>query len=107
MLRASCVSYPAIRMMFRVLPLAVLLLIPGESRAKPLPENALFAPQLIIYAAKGPANSCGPGCDRWIAVEGKVDAGAAARVRRFLRDVKDIQRPIYLHSPGGEVEPAI
>ena len=42
----------------------------------------------------------------WIAVEGKVDGGAAARISRFLRDVKDTQRPIYLHSPGGAVEPA-
>ena len=53
---------------------------------------------------KGPPNSCGPGCDRWIAVEGKVDQEAAARIRRFLRDVKDTQRPIYFHSPGGAVE---
>jgi hypothetical protein len=65
-----------------------------------------FSPNLIIYSAKGPANSCGPGCDRWIAVEGTVDQGAASRIRRFLRDVKDTQRPIYFHSPGGAVEPA-
>ena len=45
-----------------------------------------------------------PGCDRWIAVEGEVDAGAAMRVRRFLADAKDIRRPFYFHSPGGAVE---
>lgn len=91
-------------MKFRVLLLTALLLIPGELRAKPLPGEAGFAPKLIIYLAKGPANSCGPGCDRWIAVEGKVDQGAAARVSRFLRNVKDTRRPIYLHSPGGAVD---
>ena len=47
------------------------------------------------------------GCDRWIAVEGKVDNDAAARVRQFLRGVKDTQRPIYFHSPGGEVRQAL
>jgi hypothetical protein len=93
-------------MIFRVLLLASLLLIHGELRAKPAPENKGFAPTLIIYLAKGPANSCGPGCDRWIAVEGSVDRNAAPRIRRFLQDVKDTQRPIYFHSPGGSVEQA-
>jgi hypothetical protein len=93
-------------MKFRVLLLAALLLIPGELRAEPLAGNAEFTPKLIIYPAKGPANSCGPGCDRWIAVEGTVDQAAASRISRFLRDVKDTQRPIYFHSPGGSVEQA-
>jgi hypothetical protein len=93
-------------MIFRRLLLAALLLVPDALRANPLPETAEFAPKLIIYLAKGPANSCGPGCDRWIAIEGDVDHGAASRIRRFLRDVKDMQRPIYLHSPGGDVEQA-
>jgi hypothetical protein len=63
-------------------------------------------PELIIYSAKGAPNSCGPGCDRWIAIEGKIDAGAAARVERFFREQKDTQRPIYFHSPGGEMRQA-
>jgi hypothetical protein len=73
----------------------------------PLPPVPGHAPKLIIYLAKGEANSCGQGCDRWIAIEGTVDAGAAARVRQFLRGVKDTQRPIYFHSPGGEVRQAL
>jgi hypothetical protein len=93
-------------MMFRVLSLTALLLVPEALSAKPLAVNAEFAPKLIIYQAKGPANSCGPGCDRWIAVEGTVDRDADTRLRRFLREVKDAQRPIYFHSPGGAVEPA-
>jgi hypothetical protein len=66
-------------MIFRALVLAALLLMHGELRAKPLPDNAGFAPKLIIYLTKGPVNSCGPGCDRWIAIEGTVDQAAAAR----------------------------
>jgi hypothetical protein len=57
--------------------------------------------KLAIYAAKGPPDSCGPGCDHWIAIEGRVDEGSAARVERFLRERKDIQQPIYFNSPGG------
>ena len=68
-----------------------------------LPEAPPYAPKLTIYLAKGEANSCGQGCDRWIAIEGKVDFDAAARVRRFLRGVKDTRLPIYFHSPGGDV----
>jgi hypothetical protein len=78
----------------------------GPARAEPLPASAGFAPKLIIYLARGAANSCGPGCDHWIAVEGVVDQAAATRIGRFLREVKDKQRPIYFHSPGGVVEPA-
>jgi hypothetical protein len=93
-------------MMLRLLLLAALLLVHSGLRAETPAEKAGFPPKLIIYHAKGPPDSCGPGCDRWIAVEGEVDEGAAARVGRFLRDVKDTQRPIYLHSPGGSVRPA-
>lgn len=93
-------------MIFRFLFVAALLLIGPELRAETPVEKAGFSPKLVIYLAKGAANSCGPGCDRWIAVEGEVDAGAAARIRRFLATVKDTQRPIYFHSPGGAVEPS-
>lgn len=93
-------------MMFRFFLLAALLLLHGELRAETAAEKAGFASRLLIYNAKGPANSCGAGCDRWIAIEGQVDAGAAARVGRFLREVKDTTRPIYFHSPGGSVRPS-
>jgi hypothetical protein len=91
--------------MLRLLLLAALLLGHGEVRAETPAEKAGFAPRMIIYGARGPADSCGPGCDRWIAIEGQVDEGAASRVGRFLRDAKD-QRPIYFHSPGGAVRQA-
>jgi hypothetical protein len=92
-------------MMSRLMLVAALLLAHGELRAEPSEaEKHGFAPKFIIYNAKGPADSCGPGCDHWIAVEGQVDTEAASRVRRFLAAVKDTKRPIYFHSPGGVVE---
>jgi hypothetical protein len=93
-------------MMLRLLLFAVLLLVHGEVRAQTPAEKAGFAPKLIVYNAKGPPHACGPGCDRWIAIEGQVDEGSAARISRFLRDVKDSKRPIYFHSPGGSVGPS-
>ncbi len=93
-------------MMLRLFLLAVLLLVHGEVNAQTAAEKHGFPPRLIIYNAKGPPDACGPGCDRWIAVEGQIDEGAAARIGRFLRDVKDSKRPIYFHSPGGSVRPS-
>ncbi|WFU84975.1 hypothetical protein QA645_20220 [Bradyrhizobium sp. CIAT3101] len=92
-------------MLARILLLVAVLSLPGTSRAEQTPaEIAGFASRLTIYLAKGSPDACGPGCDRWIAIEGQVDNDAASRVRRFLAGVKDTQRPIYLHSPGGNVE---
>jgi hypothetical protein len=92
-------------MLARILLLVASLSISGALHAEGTAvEKAGFASRLTIYIAKGPPDACGPGCDRWIAIEGQVDQGAAARVRRFLAGVKDTQRPIYLHSPGGNVE---
>lgn len=92
-------------MFSRLLLFVALLLIPGVLRAEEAPvEKAGFAKRLTIYLAKGPANACGAGCDRWIAIEGEIDRDAAARIRRFLTGIKDTQLPIYLHSPGGNVE---
>lgn len=92
-------------MLARILFLVASLSIPGALRAEGTPvEKAGFASRLTIYLAKGAPDACGPGCDRWIAIEGEIDQDAAPRIRRFLAGVKDTQRPIYLHSPGGNVE---
>jgi hypothetical protein len=74
--------------------------------AAPAPEVVLpkgVLPVTAVYVAKGPPDSCGPGCDRWIAVEGKMDAGAAERLRKHYLGQKSANLPIYLHSPGGDV----
>ncbi|EJN15340.1 putative periplasmic protein [Bradyrhizobium sp. YR681] len=94
-------------MLARILLLIASLLLPGALRAEgTAAEKAGFASTLIIYLAKGAPDACGPGCDRWIAIEGQIDRDAAPRVRRFLAGVKDTQRPIYLYSPGGSVDPS-
>jgi hypothetical protein len=88
-----------------MLSLVASLLLSGALHAEGTPaEKTGFASRLTIYLAKGPPNACGPGCDRWIAIEGDIDQDAAPRIRRFLAGVKDTQRPIYLYSPGGNVE---
>jgi len=89
----------------RILFLVAALLLPGALHAEGTPaEKAGYAPKLTIYLARGAPDACGPGCDRWIAIEGQIDQDAAPRIRRFLAGVKDTQRPIYFHSPGGNVD---
>jgi len=70
------------------------------------PAAESFSETLVVYVAKGRPDTCGRGCDIWIAVEGKVDAAAAPRVQKFLRLHKDRKLPIYFHSPGGHLEQA-
>lgn len=86
--------------------LLLLLANPGKAAPPGAPAEP-HLPQLTIYAAKGSADACGPGCDRWIAIEGEIKRGAAARVERFFRERKDMNRPIYFSSPGGDMRDAL
>ena len=62
---------------------------------------------MTFYVVKGAPDSCGPGCDSWIAVEGKIDSGAAGHFRKFLSQQRDRNLPIYFSSPGGDVDQAV
>jgi hypothetical protein len=67
----------------------------------------VLAPPMAFYVVKGAADSCGQGCDSWIAAEGQIDAGAASRFRKLLRQLGDRHLPIYFYSPGGNLEQAL
>lgn len=67
------------------------------------PAGANKASEIIFFPARGEANACGPGCSEWIAAEGKIDAGAASRLRRLLTKLGRRRLPILFHSPGGSV----
>jgi hypothetical protein len=60
-----------------------------------------------IFIGRGAPDACGQGCDRWIAVEGQIDSGAAPRFRKFLRQLRDHNLPIYFTSPGGNLDQAV
>jgi hypothetical protein len=65
-------------------------------------KAAAMAP-INFFLARGEADVCGPGCNEWIAAEGKIDPGAAARLRRLLAKLGRRRPPIYFHSPGGAI----
>jgi len=61
----------------------------------------------LVYIARGAADVCGAGCNRWIAVEGKIDEAAAGRLRRVLQSPQARGLPILLHSPGGNARQSL
>jgi hypothetical protein len=71
------------------------------------PRVADGSAPISFALVKGGPDSCGPGCDSWIAAEGKIDGGAAARLRKFIKQVGDRKLPIYFNSPGGNLEQAL
>src|SRR5450756_3083571 len=97
-------------MTLRVLLVAALTLTCGQASAasptRAAPREAP-TPPIVFYVAKGAPDTCGPGCDSWIAAEGQIDSAAAPRFRRFLHQVKGGDLPIYFSSPGGNLDQAL
>ena len=99
-------------MIFRAFFVAILTLSFGRRHRRSLPATRAAlreapTPPMVFYVVKGAPNACGPGCDRWIAAEGQVDSSAAARFRRFLRQLGDRHLPMYFSSPGGNLDQAL
>jgi hypothetical protein len=97
-------------MPFRTFVIAALLLLTAPALAAPAtrPAPAAQTPSVMFYIAKGAPDSCGRGCDRWIAVEGQINGDAAGRFKTFIkRHLKDRHLPMYFSSPGGNLEQAI
>jgi hypothetical protein len=82
--------------------LSTLAQTPVPSPAK-APREAIKATwgDIEFYLAHGDADACGPGCNEWIAADGKIDAGAASRLRRLVAKLGRRKPTIFLHSPGG------
>jgi hypothetical protein len=78
---------------------------PAAKPAEPKPGGD--PPPIAFYIATGPANACGPGCDAWIAADGKIDLYAAQRLRKVLTKLGPRKLPLFLHSAGGSVLGAI
>jgi hypothetical protein len=98
-------------MHWRATLLAILVLGAGSAsaavpNARPVLAKAP-APPMVFYVVKGAPDACGRGCDSWIAVEGQVDAGAAARFKKFLARIGNRNLPLYFYSPGGNLDQAL
>jgi hypothetical protein len=100
---ASALAAPAVGPVFAPLVKRPAIAAPAKRLAPATP-----APPVMFYLAHGAPDSCGRGCDRWIAVEGQINADAAGRFKAFIkRHLKDRHLPMYFSSPGGNLEQAI
>src|SRR5262249_3025004 len=84
---------------------AILLTFAASPAAAPSPapaskDNSANLP-MVFYLAKGEPDSCGEGCNEWIAAEGEIDNGTPQRLRALLSRLGKRKLPIYFHSPGG------
>jgi hypothetical protein len=85
--------------------LALVLCLPAATalgKGKRGATNALppLKNPMVFYLAGGEPNSCGAGCNEWIAAEGAIANGTAQQLRAFLKRHPE-KRPIYFDSPGG------
>jgi hypothetical protein len=101
----------------RALPFALAVLVcavagAADVAAQTLPEPAKASPDgtgvaamadIEFYLARGETDACGRGCNEWIAAEGKIDVGAAQRLRGLLTKLGRRRPPLYFHSPGGSM----
>jgi len=60
-------------------------------------------PDIAFYVAHGDADACGPRCSEWIAADGRIDAGAAQRLRRLLAKLGRRKLTIVFDSRGGSL----
>ena len=74
---------------------------------KPTQSKPYDSLPMTFFVATGEANSCGLGCERWIAADGKIDLNAAEHLRKLLAKLGRRRLPIFLHSGGGSVVGAI
>jgi hypothetical protein len=75
---------------------------PAQATGKPPPMS-----DIAFYVAHGDTDACGHGCKEWIAAEGKIDPGAAQRLRQLLSKLGHRKPPIFFHSPGGSLKGSI
>jgi hypothetical protein len=101
----------------RALPFVLAVLVcavagAADVAAQTLPEPAKASPDgtgvaamadIEFYLARGETDACGRGCNEWIAAEGKIDVGAAQRLRGLLTKLGRRRPPLYFHSPGGSM----
>ena len=87
----------------------ILLGAPASAAPNPVRRAPAAAPPapMTFYVVKGAPDTCGRGCDSWIAVEGQVDGAAAVRFKKFLHAIGNRDLPIYLASPGGNLDQAL
>ena len=107
---------------FRVWVLASVLAlgladITNAATAASRPESALKAPAaakaakapppMDVFIVRSSEPGCEPNCPAWIAAQGTIRAGAAAKLKSVLKQLGNQKLPVLIESPGGSVEESL
>ena len=104
---AGCATLPP-GMKLRLIPAVVGILVlgaTGASAGPARPQSPADAP-MQFHLVRSAEPGCEPDCPEWIAAQGKIEGGSAARFRRFLRQVGNRRLPLLIDSNGGRVHEA-
>lgn len=64
-------------------------------------------PPMRFTVVRSNEAACEPVCPEWIAAEGAVVADTPVQFRRVLKELRGRPLPIFVHSPGGNVDAAM
>jgi hypothetical protein len=64
-------------------------------------------PPLQVHLVRSAEPGCEPHCPEWIAAQGRIEAGSAARFRRVLLQTRNRKLPVLIDSNGGRVDEAL
>jgi hypothetical protein len=78
----------------------------AAATATPDAPPALVEPAMQVYLVRSAEPGCEPRCAEWIAAQGKIDEGSAARFKKVLRQVGNRKVPLLIDSTGGRVSEA-
>ncbi len=83
---------------------------PRPDRVRDAPvaaKSAKAPPPMDIFIVKSSDPSCEPNCPAWIAAQGTIRPGVAAKLKTVLKQLGKQKLPILIESPGGTVEESL
>jgi hypothetical protein len=83
------------------------VLVVGLGVAGAEATKAAADPPLQVHLVRSAEPGCEPQCPEWIAAQGRIEAGSAARFRRVLLQTRDRRLPVLIDSNGGRVDEAL
>jgi len=104
----AAISAPAARLSAITLQPVTVAASAGKSAGKstPVPKPPVGPPMRIVLV-KSDDPACGDRCPDWISAEGPLDSETVAAFRKVLKSIGARKLPIFINSPGGNVDAAM
>ena len=73
----------------------------------PVQETPIVSGPMDVTLVRSNEPGCEPRCAEWIAAQGRIDRSSLFRLKRVLSRLGNRNLPIFLESPGGNVDEAL